>query len=267
MTSATTLSQHEGFLSNLVSGRIASTSDADGYIFVDRDGDLFYYVLEFLRTASFPVNLEDRELLARLLIEADFYQILPLKKVVEEYLYGPPEKIPETEEKVSGSHLHKVLLLNVGGKFYKTTLQTLYGKTQGLFLPQHAYLRDFCEGYTNRRGPPTVLYDEEGRLFIDRNGEYFHYILEFLRTGNRYLNALTQMQLHRINQEALFYLGDPNPLSTSIVEMTSEDTVKYRTKLIEKRELRQYIEKGWEYACTYKTENKDTRVMIRMPLD
>ena len=62
----------------------------------------------------------------------------------------------------------KLQLLNVGGKNYVTTRST---------LEKSDYFRALLSGNF------AVNKDKNGAVFIDRNGEWFAFILEFLRSG------------------------------------------------------------------------------------
>jgi uncharacterized protein YjbI with pentapeptide repeats len=78
-TSSTTIAMHkESLLYKLVFGRIASTRDAQNRIFIDRDGAVFRYVLNFMRDGrlSLPMNFDDYE---ALLWAAEFYQVRGLR--------------------------------------------------------------------------------------------------------------------------------------------------------------------------------------------
>jgi hypothetical protein len=68
-----TLAQGENFFSGLLSGKIPSLVDDDGYFFIDRDGRLFHYLLEFLRSGRLkvPPGVDEQDLVA----EARFYSI------------------------------------------------------------------------------------------------------------------------------------------------------------------------------------------------
>ncbi|CAB4441215.1 unnamed protein product [Rhizophagus irregularis] len=59
-----------------LNGNVFDTLDYDGNIFIDQNGELFKYVLEFLRTSVLPKRtLYDKLLLEELLLEAEFYHI------------------------------------------------------------------------------------------------------------------------------------------------------------------------------------------------
>jgi len=51
-------------------------------IFVDRDGFIFKYILEYLRNGDNVVLPDDKSTLRNLLLEADFYQISGLKELI-----------------------------------------------------------------------------------------------------------------------------------------------------------------------------------------
>uniref|UniRef100_H2ZZM4 Potassium channel tetramerization domain containing 14 n=2 Tax=Latimeria chalumnae TaxID=7897 RepID=H2ZZM4_LATCH len=84
-----------------------------------------------------------------------------------------------------------VISLNVGGHIYTTTLSTLkkYPRSK---------LYDMFNGH------PKLPMDLKGRYFIDRDGAYFRYILEYLRSQQ----VPTQF-IQEIYKEALFYEVEP----------------------------------------------------------
>jgi len=69
----------------------------------------------------------------------------------------------------------QMLKLNIGGKKYITTEATLISKGSNFFS---AFLDNI------RSGTMKCVQDEEGCIFIDRNGAAFESVLEYLRTGN-----------------------------------------------------------------------------------
>jgi len=94
----------------------------------------------------------------------------------------------ETESRVSES-LPRVIPLNVGGYNFVTTLSTLT-------KDKHSMLAAMFSG---RHELDT---DSEGRYFIDRDGKYFKYILNFLRDGNQLPSADLALEVYK---EAQFY--------------------------------------------------------------
>ncbi|XP_061193048.1 BTB/POZ domain-containing protein KCTD4-like [Saccostrea echinata] len=85
----------------------------------------------------------------------------------------------------------KILKLNVGGVFYttaKSTLTSVYG----------SYL------WRVATGDATVMRDEKGSLFIDRDGYVFRYVLNFLRS-DRLIVPQGYKELHMLREEAEFF--------------------------------------------------------------
>jgi len=81
-TSKATLTQSSSFFSALVEGKLSSTKDDNGAYFIDRDGQYFGPILEFLRTGDLviPPSMEARSVLR----EASFYCV----KLEDDYVSG-----------------------------------------------------------------------------------------------------------------------------------------------------------------------------------
>ena len=72
-TTLSTLCKYpSSMLGTMFGGRMNSSTDSNGRYFIDRDGELFDIVLNWLRTESIKC---DSKLLPNLLIEAEFYQL------------------------------------------------------------------------------------------------------------------------------------------------------------------------------------------------
>ena len=82
-TRHTLMTYQDSMLANMVSSDIPTTKDAQGRIFIDRDGKLFNHILNFLRNSklSLPDNFNVLESLGD---EADFYQIQPMIDAIKE---------------------------------------------------------------------------------------------------------------------------------------------------------------------------------------
>lgn len=81
-TTRSTLCKYpDSMLGAMFRGDIPSRLDLNGHYFIDRDGEIFKYILNFLRSSklSLPNDFKDYDLL---LSEADFYQISPLIELV-----------------------------------------------------------------------------------------------------------------------------------------------------------------------------------------
>ena len=68
-----TLSRGDNFFTGLLSGKIPSVKDEDGFFFIDRDGRVFGVLLEFLRTGRLRLGpgVDEQDVL----VEASFYSI------------------------------------------------------------------------------------------------------------------------------------------------------------------------------------------------
>lgn len=84
-TTKATLSRYpNSMLGAMFNGSMPTSQDENGYYFIDRDGALFGYILNFLRSSqlALPSNFQYIDQLA---IEADFFQIQPLINLIKEY--------------------------------------------------------------------------------------------------------------------------------------------------------------------------------------
>lgn len=75
MSTQTTLCRYsKSFLGTMFSGHYALPIDDDGYFFIDRDGAIFDYILEFLRDPeNFHLELLPIDIKSKLLKEAQYY--------------------------------------------------------------------------------------------------------------------------------------------------------------------------------------------------
>ncbi|KAJ1149742.1 hypothetical protein NDU88_002547 [Pleurodeles waltl] len=83
-TSLSTLTSYpDSMLGAMFSGKMPTKKDSQGNCFIDRDGKVFRYILNFLRTShlDLPEDFQEMGLLKR---EADFYQVQPLMEALLE---------------------------------------------------------------------------------------------------------------------------------------------------------------------------------------
>lgn len=177
-TSLTTLTKYpDSMLGAMFSGRMTSAKDHQGNYVIDRDGTLFRFVLNFLRTStlSLPEDFQELESLAK---EAEFYQINELVEIIR-------------EQQRTDTSLPAIVTLNIGGYLYTTTLTTLT-----------KYPDSMLGAMFSGRMPSAQ--DNRGNYLIDRDGCLFRYILNFLRTS-----ALTLpddfKEIDLLAKEAEFY--------------------------------------------------------------
>jgi hypothetical protein len=204
-TSSATLSKFEGFLSSLVSGKWKAVLDEDGYIFIDRDGKMFKYVLEYLRSNAICAKRKSEDFWDRLLLEAEFYQILSLIKYVK-------SMVETTEADTSDTPNTSIIKLNIGGTKYISTFGTLFNSASS----SEGYLYYICNQlmHTYHNGGKNNLnYDDDGYIFIDRDGKLFSHILAYLRNAKQPVNP---MEIQELQQEASYYLGYNNRFVTEL---------------------------------------------------
>lgn len=81
-TKSTLCKYSDSMLGAMFSDSFPTTRDQNGSVFIDRDGEVFKYVLNFLRSSklSLPSDFKDLDLLQS---EADFYQIRPLIQSIQ----------------------------------------------------------------------------------------------------------------------------------------------------------------------------------------
>ena len=177
-TSLTTLTKYpDSMLGAMFSGRMTSAKDHQGNYVIDRDGTLFRFVLNFLRTStlSLPEDFQELESLAK---EAEFYQINELVEIIR-------------EQQRTDTSLPAIVTLNIGGYLYTTTLTTLT-----------KYPDSMLGAMFSGRMPSAQ--DQRGNYLIDRDGCLFRFILNFLRTS-----ALTLpddfKEIDLLAKEAEFY--------------------------------------------------------------
>ncbi|KAK7099082.1 BTB/POZ domain-containing protein kctd15-like [Littorina saxatilis] len=74
----------DSMLGAMMSGKLPTTVDPQGNIFLDRDGNVFRHILNFLRTSALciPTDFIEMDLLHA---EADYYQIEPLVNLLNQH--------------------------------------------------------------------------------------------------------------------------------------------------------------------------------------
>ncbi|KAK5871973.1 hypothetical protein PBY51_012710 [Eleginops maclovinus] len=109
-TSLSTLQRYpDSTLGAMFGGDLPTVRDVRGNYFIDRDGPLFRYILNFLRTSelTLPCDFKETDLLRK---EADFYQIEPLIQCVGDpkpLLPYPTDTFEEVVELSSTKKLSK----------------------------------------------------------------------------------------------------------------------------------------------------------------
>nr|CAD1822441.1 unnamed protein product [Ananas comosus var. bracteatus] len=107
------------------------------------------------------------------------------------------------------------ILLNIGGKKYATTIDTLTQREPDSML---------AAMFSGRH---TIIQDTEtGMIFVDRDGKHFRHILNWLRDG--VVPALQESEYHELLREAEYYqlLGLADYIKANMNKKKDEDTSK-----------------------------------------
>lgn len=91
-TTRATLCKHpNSMLGAMFNGSMSTHLDENGCVFIDRDGEMFKFILNYLRCSrlTLPNDFRDLDLLSA---EADFYQVTSLIEHIEELKQPVPEK-------------------------------------------------------------------------------------------------------------------------------------------------------------------------------
>lgn len=91
-TTISTLCKYpDSMIGAMFNGSLSTSLDEYGCVFIDRDGELFKYVLNYLRSSrlALPTDFKD---LDQLSVEADFYQITSLIELIEALKQPVPQK-------------------------------------------------------------------------------------------------------------------------------------------------------------------------------
>ncbi|ELU12980.1 hypothetical protein CAPTEDRAFT_134287 [Capitella teleta] len=95
----------------------------------------------------------------------------------------------------NGDDYPNIVELNVGGVFYTTSLSTLIKEKESL-------LGQIFSGQC--KAAPTILKDNKGKYFLDRDGVLFRYVLDYLRNQKLVLPENFH-EKERLKQEADFF--------------------------------------------------------------
>jgi hypothetical protein len=80
----TITSDSDSMLANMFSGRHLMKPDSEGYYFIDRDGDIFKYVVKYLRDKRLNLDTIDTSIVKNIRDEAGYFQINGLVEVCDQ---------------------------------------------------------------------------------------------------------------------------------------------------------------------------------------
>ena len=152
-------------------------------------------------------------------------------------------------EPQNGVKKSELVKLNVGGKHYITTRSTLSGCGENFFtqMLEHA-----------NSGKLTHETDEKGYIFIDRNGELFEYVLDYLRNGT--LICTKKMKLRKRVEKELEFYGMRNSLDFAKLREKIGKELDKSTLVIE-NSIRRAMEEGktnWELTHSTPIPDSDS---------
>jgi len=136
------------------------------------------------------------------------------------------ETIEEITKTLNEVHFASTIKLNVGGKIYKTTLDTLKKDPDSML----------CAMFSGRF--ELKVDEDDGAYFIDRDGELFRYILNYLRNGELLCPDDKTIQKELL-KEALFYQIQ------GIIDQLQGYISPFEGSLIIKRESHQAALMSW----------------------
>ncbi|KAL6065278.1 BTB/POZ domain-containing protein kctd6 [Balamuthia mandrillaris] len=166
-TTRTTLCRFDSMLRSMFSRRYSIQRAADNRVFIDRDGELFKFVLQFLRDGDLEVKYMDMNLVARLRREAAFFCLHELEEKLDDVLTNMQEK--EEEEK------------NLRQDYLIAKIQDCEGKTGKLQLvgercSRFEWKKNVCKEFTDQ----TVV--AAGNYL----SKYGYTLVSYSHVGNRH---------------------------------------------------------------------------------
>lgn len=160
-TSRTTILSHpESMLSHMISGQIPNATDSKKRIFIDRDGPLFRFILNFLRDKQLhlPDNFAEY---AQLRQEADFYRIEPIIQQLDAQFCSKNLKYSKSPSLTSLATIHhdenvqnstKGIYFTIISKLYPGSIISLIGciRVLAIFTTLDANSRRFMNFLLNQ---------------------------------------------------------------------------------------------------------------------
>ncbi|XP_030630832.1 BTB/POZ domain-containing protein KCTD21-like [Chanos chanos] len=158
MTTLDTLTRcRDSMLGAMFTGQIPLLRDKRGNFFIDRDGKVFRYILNYLRSNSLdlPDDFTELSILKR---EADFFQIRPLLEEIRRHEASPRGSNRRgAMMNANVDSLVRVLHFNLkrGPENYELRSCAVRVYTANIFCTSHAFIELLCSSflYRTREGP------------------------------------------------------------------------------------------------------------------
>ena len=242
-TSLETLTRYSGsLLAEMFSERFKLEQGKDGSYFIDRDGTYFRHILNYLRSGTAPVLSILKTDVEEILREAEYYGLAGLVKAINNKVNGDDSNSSENDQgeceiavsdlvaearkdlceigkklksflnvldanmktfdraachhkeismKLSNAHFGEKVKIDVGGRVFTTSLKTLRRESESVLA------LIFSEKFNQKK-------EHDGSFFIDRDGTFFHHVLNYLRDGKLSEDTIQQYG-PQIQKEAEFY--------------------------------------------------------------
>nr|XP_054770435.1 uncharacterized protein LOC129278253 [Lytechinus pictus] len=163
-TNKSTLERYtDSIFPSLLKGGASAINEQEQYV-LDRDGEVFRHVLNFLRCRKLvlPAGFCEYDLL---LCEAKFFKLFALQKAIEE----------ETRGEIG---------LRVGGRTFRMTIKEATREKDSFFDKM-------------LDGRKIVPRDALGNYLVDRDASLFRYVMRYLRDGGLFFNMTEFEQLKK----------------------------------------------------------------------
>lgn len=196
------------------------------------------------------------------LARAQLSNVLDKAKQVEGSTDQEEEETNQLRERITRTHYEAQrgqVRLDVGGKYYSTSVSNLTKYSGSMLAAMFS-------------GRHQVVKDEKGRVFIDRDGKLFRYILDFLRNDEWDLPNNDPYLLRKILQEIDFYglppPGSANTSPTTLAMTTIAGSDLTRTAEFEVKGKRQLImdyPRGYEFQVSKVASLRKVEVELILP--
>jgi len=151
----------------------------NGAYFLDRDPEYFRFILNYLRNGVLLADTS-KELHA-VLCEARYFSLFGLEELVLRKLEPEPEQPAKPQNMLN----QDIISLNVGGRIFQTTRNTLAKYSD-------SKLAHMLDDKTEK------IYDSDGNLFLDEDPTDFEHILRAMRNSSSVPTAVTKDNIDNI---------------------------------------------------------------------
>jgi len=179
-TRADTLQKEkDSFFCGLLNPDLRSEKDKDQPFFIDRDGEIFKYVLEYLTYGKLVSIIDDSGLLEKLLLDADYYVLPGLKAQLKDFPLAKHNKgsillrVQSSATVTNGSYISWNIAMTVPALHFQHNDSTIKIKQTGLY---QIIIKYIVQCSTNGQGNACIdLYVSDqvvARVYHGQNDGY-----------------------------------------------------------------------------------------------